>query len=103
MKINTLTKKVAIGKIVAVSLALGVSCAVEIPVAVADGYHVQANPASGEFLIPLELKLGSTTDLECGLPQYPPAEKFRLLGTTEDLLTYGDSIIVTIMITATTR
>lgn len=91
---------VTLGKIPIVTVHPGETTAVVIPVLIADGYHVQANPASGEFLIPLELDLGlgEPDSLLSWEVRYPPPQTFRLEGTTDDLLTYHDSIGVEVAI-----
>ena len=83
-----------------VSLASGESKDLEISVTVAEGFHVQANPAANEFLIPLELELESDQELEVGEVRYPPAEIYRWNGTEEDLLTYEGTFAVTVSIRA---
>jgi len=83
-----------------VSLAPGESKDLEIRVTVAEGFHVQANPAANEFLIPLELELESDEELDIGEVRYPPAETYRLKGTEEDLLTYDGTFAVSVSIGA---
>ncbi len=83
-----------------VRLAPGESKDLEIRVTVAEGFHVQANPAANEFLIPLELELESDEELDIGEVRYPPGETHRLNGTEEDLLTYDGTFAVTVSIGA---
>ena len=81
-------------------LAAGETVAVELPFTVADGFKVQANPAASEFLIPLELTLASSEVIAVVSVAYPPAHRFRLEGTTEDLLTYHGASAVTVTVQA---
>ena len=60
-----------------------------IRVTVAEGYHIQANPPSHDFLIPLQLKLRRARGIEVGPPRYPPAQLYYLRGVSDPLLTYG--------------
>ena len=91
---------VTLGEIPAVTVRPGDSTAVVIPITIAEGYHVQANPASDEFLIPLELELllEPPDSLVSWTPVYPAPGTFRLEGTTEDLLTYHGSVEVKVWV-----
>jgi len=91
---------VTIGEIAPVTLQPGDTVEVEIPVVIAGGYHIQANPASNEFLIPMEVRLDPPEGLHIAAVQYPEAVRYRLQGTTEDLLTCRGSVVVTIRIAA---
>jgi hypothetical protein len=85
-----------IGDIPAVKAQPGDTVFVTVPVHVARGYHVNANPAASEDYIPLEVKLDSTADVYPGMAVYPRGGKWRLEGTTEDLLVYAGDITVKI-------
>lgn len=93
---------VSVGEIPTITVRPGTSSSVVMPIVIADGYHVQANPASDEFLIPLELELQlEQTDTLVSLKvSYPKPGTFRLEGTTEDLLTYHGSIGIEVSIRA---
>lgn len=82
------------------SVSPGHSEDAEIRITVADGFHVQANPAANEFLIPLTLELESENDLEIGEIRYPEGETYRLKGSEEDLLTYDGTFSVYVSIQA---
>jgi thiol:disulfide interchange protein DsbD len=69
-----------------------------IEIAVHQGFHVQANPAANEFLIPLTLAVEPTEALAVGAPRYPRASRYRLKGTNEDLLVYDGVITVPVAI-----
>ncbi|HAK54796.1 MAG: protein-disulfide reductase DsbD family protein [Vicinamibacterales bacterium] len=70
-------------------VAPGAAAETEVRITVADDFHVQANPAANEFLIPLTLDFETTADLEVDDIHYPPGERYRLQGADEDLLVYG--------------
>jgi len=91
---------VAVGPIGPVALAAGESFAVHVPVRVADGHRVQANPASSEFLVPLELDFTALEGLLMGEPTYPLAEVYLLEGSDEPLLTYSGEFEVIVTVTA---
>lgn len=69
----------------------GTSARVRIRVVVADGYHVQANPASEPFLIPLRLELDKTDGVRVGETVYPPGQPYYLQGAPTPLSTYSGS------------
>lgn len=91
---------VSIGQIQAVSLLPSDSAVVTVRVTIADGFHIQANPASNEFLVPLELMLDGADGIALRPPRYPEGTTFRLEGTTEDLATYHGTIAVATTIVA---
>jgi hypothetical protein len=90
---------VTVGEIANVTLRPGESGNVTVPLIVAPGYHIQSNPASNEFLVPLELQLEDSDDIRFGAPDYPTAAPYRLEGTDEDLMTYHGNLSVTIRVT----
>lgn len=63
---------------------------------VRDGYHVQANPASADYLKPAVVELTSACGIAPGKPLYPPAVPYRLEGADSDLATYAHRFKVTI-------
>lgn len=58
---------------------------------VAPGFHIQANPASGPFLIPASLELRGGEGIRLRPAIYPGGEPYRLQGTNTDLMTYGST------------
>ena len=55
---------------------------------ISSGVRVMSNPASSEFLVPLEILLEDSDGLVFGPPTYPDAEFYLLEGEDEPLLTY---------------
>jgi hypothetical protein len=90
---------VSVGELTSVTLRPGESTNVAISVVVAPGYHIQSNPASNEFLIPLELQMDDTDDVRFGTPDYPAHESYRLAGTEEDLMTYDGTVTIAVPVT----
>ncbi len=82
------------------SVAPGVAREAEIRITVAKGYHVQANPAANQFLIPLTLTFDSGDGVEVSDIRYPPGELYRLQGADEDLLVYGGTFAVPVSVRA---
>ena len=58
------------------------------------GFHIQANPAADEFLIPTTLTITVGEGIVPGKPVYPPGHPYRLEGSTEDILTYEDEVTI---------
>jgi Disulphide bond corrector protein DsbC. len=83
-----------------VTVAAGQSADAQITVKVKSGYHVQANPASEEYLIPTKLDVKSTSDLEAGNPVYPKGQPFKLEGSDKPLATYVDSFVIKVPVKA---
>lgn len=73
---------------VLITLVVGEVAEARITVVVAEGYHIQANPASSEFLVPARLELKARGGVRPGQPVYPPGRPYRLEGTSSDLMTY---------------
>ena len=82
------------------SVAPGASQDTEIRITVVEGFHVQANPAANEFLIPLKLEFESRDGFEVTDIRYPPGEPYRLQGADEDLLVYGGTFAVPVTVRA---
>lgn len=98
---TTPTTPVIVGEIAPLTIEIGAEASVRIPVKIFAGYRVQANPASSEFLVPLEITFEPIDDIEFGKPLYPPGQPYRLEGAEEDLSTYLGDIEIALPITAT--
>lgn len=88
--------RLTVGKIDAQAAIPGDTVFINIPVTVANGFHVNANPASSEDYIPLEVTLEDSTDFLPAQAIYPKGKKWRLEGTTEDLLVYSGQVTIRI-------
>jgi hypothetical protein len=93
---------VTVGKIAPITRAAGSDSTITIPVSIAEGHRVQANPASNEFLVPLEIYLEDGDGLGFGAPAYPPGLPYRLEGTDEDLSTYVGEFEIAVPISVST-
>ncbi len=78
----------------AINIAPGGSAEAVVAITVAPDYYVQANPAAGEFLIPLTLELDGAGVLDVGKPVYPPPERQRLKWSEVELLTYSGRVSI---------
>jgi thiol:disulfide interchange protein DsbD len=74
------------------------SKAVQIDVNVIQGFHVQANPASRENLIPTELILEPSSQLQFSIPTYPKGTPFRMSPIGTEVLTYSGSFQIGVAI-----
>lgn len=92
---------VTIGVVETVMVATGNGSTVRVPVRVADGHRVQANPASNEFLVPLTLGIEDSDGLVFSPPVYPMSEPYLLEGSDELLFTYAGEFEVVIPVSAT--
>ena len=83
-----------------VTLAQGGESQARISVVVADGYHVQANPAASEFLLPLRLQLRAKGGVRAKTPAYPLGQPYHLEGMPSDLLTYSGAFEIVVSLKA---
>jgi hypothetical protein len=84
------------GGIPSIEAKRGDSVSVTIPLKIAKGYHVNANPAATDFYIPIEITVRDTCGILFGKPEYPPSKKWRLKGTTDDLWVYDGAVALVI-------
>jgi hypothetical protein len=91
---------VSIHEIPALHLVAGSSDTVLVSIEIAEGFHVQANPASDEFLIATELQFVARAGVEAQVHAYPPPIPFRLEGADEDLKTYEGRTAIPLVVVA---
>ena len=77
-----------------VAVAKGGTTQLAVRVKIKKGFHIQANPAAEEFLIPTTLTVKAGAGIVPGEPVYPPGIPYRLKGSKEDLLTYEDEVMI---------
>ena len=97
---GTSTPKVSVRVPEAVRLADGEPFEARISVAVAEGYHLQANPASEKYLVPTRLDLKSSADVTVSKITYPPGKPYRLSGADKDLKTYDGNFEIGVLLKA---
>jgi hypothetical protein len=85
-----------------VTVSSGRITSADLTFTVADGYHVQANPASAEYLIPAVVEVAGACGVTAGAPEYPRAVPYRLHGADSDLATYAGRFQVRLPLSATT-
>ena len=77
-----------------VAVAKGQRTELTVTAEIKKGFHVQANPAADEFLIPTTLTIQAGEFFIPDKPVYPPGQPYKLKGSTEDLLTYDGEVII---------
>jgi hypothetical protein len=61
---------------------------------IADGWHVNANPASQEQLIPVTVTLDSSFELKDARTDYPKGQPFTVEGIDESIAVYGGRVSI---------
>jgi DsbC/DsbD-like thiol-disulfide interchange protein len=79
-----------------VTVVKGQTAQLSVRAEIKKGFHIQANPASDDFLIPTTLTMQTSKDIEPGKPVYPAGHPYRLKGSTDDLLTYEDEVMISL-------
>jgi DsbC/DsbD-like thiol-disulfide interchange protein len=77
-----------------VAVAKGQTAQLTITAKIKKGFHIQANPAADEFLIPTTLTVQASEGIVPGKTVYPPGQPYRLKDSMEDLLTYEDEVTI---------
>jgi uncharacterized protein len=75
-------------------LVPGTSFAVAARLVVDAGWHINANPASHDFLIPTTLQVTSDLPAKVRATEYPPATVFRPAFVEDSLEVYADTIVL---------
>lgn len=92
---------ISIGRIRPVTVEKGKTVEAVVPIRVAPGMHVQANPASNPQLIPTKLEMPGVKGLTAGNPKYPPGKSYRLQGAAAELATYDGRFEIRVPLTLT--
>ena len=77
-------------------IAVGEKGEYSLELKIMKGYHIQANPASEEYLIPVTVKMEATEGITVDEPIYPPGVPFRLKSSQTDISTYEDTVRIRI-------
>lgn len=67
---------------------------------IAEGHHIQANPAAQKNLVPASIELAAPPAFQVGQPMYPPGHVFDLEGSDLSLSTYDSGLTITVPISA---
>jgi hypothetical protein len=70
----------------------GSSAELAIPISIQPGYHVNANPATFDYLIATEITVDKSEGLTFGKPAYPTSEKRKFQFAEQPLAVYEGNI-----------
>ena len=74
------------------ALPAGASADLPIPIAIEPGYHINANPATFDYLIATELTVDKSDGITFGKPVYPTAETRKFRFAEEPLAVYEGNV-----------
>jgi thiol:disulfide interchange protein len=77
----------------------GNKAAVVVRLAIDKGYHINANPASASYLIPVEVTMAPADGVSFGKPVYPAGKETKFAFQAEPLAVYEDTVTVRVPIT----
>ncbi len=75
-------------------LPRGGKCPIAIELKIAEGWHINANPASEDFLIPTEVKVKCPQKVRLTRIKYPKHEELAVGGQDKPLFVYGEKVII---------
>ncbi len=76
------------------AVTAGGAVPVAIEITIAEGWHINANPAQPDFVIPTELKIAGDSKLKLSNIQYPKGHQFKLEGIDQALSVYEGKVLV---------
>lgn len=79
-------------------LQRGGKCPIAIELSIADGWHINANPANSEFAIPTEVKITSKQKIKMTKIKYPQHELLHVDGQDDPSHVYGGRVIIYAML-----
>ncbi len=79
-------------------LERGGKCPIAIELTIAEGWHINANPAHPEFAIPTEVKITSEQKIKMTKVKYPKHEELEVEGQEETTHVYGNRVIIYAML-----
>ena len=79
-------------------LERGGKCPIAIELTIAEGWHINANPAHPEFAIPTEVKITSEQKIKMTKVKYPKHEELEVEGQDETTHVYGHRVIILAML-----
>ena len=75
-----------------IHVSSGSSAELAIPISIQPGYHVNANPATFDYLIATEMTVDKSEGLTFGTPVYPTSEKRKFQFAEQPLAVYEGNI-----------
>jgi hypothetical protein len=86
-----------------IEIAGGSSADLSIPISIQPGYHVNANPATFDYLIATEVTVDKSEGLVFGKPVYPASEKKKFQFADQPLAVYEGSLQIKLPVQAATN
>lgn len=83
-----------------INLRAGDTAKAEIKIIVADGYHINGNPASEDYLRPTELEIESAAEITVGKPVYPKAAMKKFDFNEKPISVYEGTVILKVRLQA---
>ncbi len=83
-----------------VTIAAGGKAGVRVALRVREGWHINANPPSLDYLIPTEVRLDGAGGLAASASVYPVAHEQKLAFEEKPLLVYDHEVVVTLPLRA---
>jgi|KBSSwiStaDraftv2_1062776.scaffolds.fasta_scaffold23012_2 thiol:disulfide interchange protein DsbD len=71
-----------------------------IALAIASGWHVNANPPALDYMIPTEIEVTGSSGIVAGKPLYPAPKKAKLSFEDSELLVYDGATVIDVPLTA---
>lgn len=91
---------VTLSKLPVLQIKHGEEVIYKFPFIVRKGFHIQANPASRNNLIPTVFTIQEHKNFIFGTPKYPPPIPFRFKTSTEEVATYDGTFFIEVPIKA---
>ena len=91
--VNTSADIVKVGT-AGIHVTSGSSAELAIPVSIQPGYHVNANPATFDYLIATEMTVDKSEGLTFGKPVYPASEQRKFQFAEKPLAVYEGNIYI---------
>ncbi|MEK7329208.1 MAG: protein-disulfide reductase DsbD domain-containing protein, partial [Candidatus Eisenbacteria bacterium] len=83
-----------------VTIAAGGRAEARVMLRVREGWHINANPPSLDYMIPTVVKVTGAAGLAAGKPAYPPGHRQKLSFETTALVVYDAEAVVSVPLTA---
>ena len=83
-----------------VAIAAGGQGRARVAIAIAAGWHVNANPPALDYMIPTEVELRGGSGITAGKPRYPAPKKVKLSFEDSELLVYDGAAVIEVPLLA---
>ncbi|HVP39924.1 MAG TPA: protein-disulfide reductase DsbD domain-containing protein [Candidatus Saccharimonadales bacterium] len=91
---------VSVAPVAAVHLAPRGAAEARVSVTVAEGFHIQANPAAADYLIATRLAVKASPGIKAGKPVYPKGKPYQLQGSDDKMSIYDGTFEIVVPLRA---